>query len=304
MLGPRVPDLQSLDLFLSVVEEGSLSRAAAAHQISQPSATARIRQLERVLGVDLLDRSPSGSSPTAAGVLVANWGRALLIETVDLQDALSALSTSMVPPLRIAVTHEVAESALPIWLEAFSQTAPEISIRVNVENGSIVRELVENMSVQLGIIDAPVVPGNLHSQLLVEDELVLVVAPSHTWSSRRSITKNDLDNGPLLSREKGSGTRYVVDRQLGAGRRLGHASVELGSPGTVREAALRGLGAGFVSRRLVAGDLERGDLIDVEVAGFASGCSFHAVWVTSKPQPEPVKAFVEMATRTSFGQVP
>ena len=70
-LPPTFPDLASLDLFVSVVELGSVSRAADAHGITQPSASSRIKHLERQLDLRLLDRGPGGSVPTDAGVVVA-----------------------------------------------------------------------------------------------------------------------------------------------------------------------------------------------------------------------------------------
>ncbi|MCO4835752.1 MAG: LysR family transcriptional regulator, partial [Acidimicrobiaceae bacterium] len=65
-LGPSFPELASLDLFVSVVELGSVSRAAGAHGVAQPSASSRLKHLERQLGMTLLERSPSGSVPTDA----------------------------------------------------------------------------------------------------------------------------------------------------------------------------------------------------------------------------------------------
>ena len=64
-------DVSALRLFLAVVELGSVSKAAARHGLAQPSATAKLQKLERQLGVQLLDRGPSGSAATAAGVRLA-----------------------------------------------------------------------------------------------------------------------------------------------------------------------------------------------------------------------------------------
>src|SRR4051794_25719411 len=77
-LPSQAPELGALDLFASVIRLGSLSKAAAAHHISQPSASARIRTLERLLGLNLLERTPAGSLPTTAGVLVAQWSADVL----------------------------------------------------------------------------------------------------------------------------------------------------------------------------------------------------------------------------------
>src|SRR5487761_1749355 len=75
-LPPRVSDLTAFDLLLTVARMGSLGRAAAEHGISQPAASARMRQLEGQVGLALIDRSPRGSRLTPSGALVAGWAQA------------------------------------------------------------------------------------------------------------------------------------------------------------------------------------------------------------------------------------
>jgi len=85
------PDLGALDLFCTVADLGSLSRAAEAHGIAQPSASSRIRNLERRLGVRLLTRSPTGSVPTADGLLVAEWAATVMSAARSLQGGVDAI---------------------------------------------------------------------------------------------------------------------------------------------------------------------------------------------------------------------
>ena len=73
MLSQRVPDLDSLELLISIATTGSLGRAATARGISQPAVSARIQRMEQVVGVPLVERSARGSSLTAAGALLADW---------------------------------------------------------------------------------------------------------------------------------------------------------------------------------------------------------------------------------------
>ena len=84
------PDLASLDLFVSIIELSSVSRAAEAHGITQPSASSRLKHLERQVGMKLLDRGPGGSIPTDAGVVVAGWADAILRAAHELNAGLSA----------------------------------------------------------------------------------------------------------------------------------------------------------------------------------------------------------------------
>ena len=74
----RVDQLAGIELLLDTIRTGSISAAARAHSLSQPSATERLRQLERRLGVTLLRRGPGGTAPTPEGEAVAEWARNVL----------------------------------------------------------------------------------------------------------------------------------------------------------------------------------------------------------------------------------
>ena len=126
------PDLASLDLFVSVIELGSVSRAAEAHGITQPSASSRIKHLERQLDLRLLDRGPGGSVPTDAGVVVAGWAEGILRAAHELSAGLSAFQAEQTGRLRIAASFTIAEYLLPQWLDRFSRDQPRDSIALEV----------------------------------------------------------------------------------------------------------------------------------------------------------------------------
>src|ERR1700749_884513 len=90
-LPPGGPALAPFDRLLTVARAGSLGRAAAAHGISQPAASTRIRQLEAQLGLALIERSPRGSRLTPAGALVAGWAQAAVDAAESLDAGLTAL---------------------------------------------------------------------------------------------------------------------------------------------------------------------------------------------------------------------
>src|SRR5579875_1684995 len=98
-----VPDLVSLDLLVSVGALGSISAAAAAHGLTQPAASTRLRSLERMLGVELLERARTGSRLTPAGSVVAEWATGVL-ESVRALLAGAAALRSDVSSLEIAAS--------------------------------------------------------------------------------------------------------------------------------------------------------------------------------------------------------
>ena len=221
------PDLQSLDLFVSVIELGSVSRAATAHGITQPSASSRLKHLERQLGMRLLDRGPGGSRPTDAGVVVAGWAEGILRAAHELSAGLSAFQAEQTGRLRIAASFTIAEYLLPQWLDRFSRDHPRDSVALEVANSTAVVDRLRQGAADLGFIETPSELDGLDQLVVAHDELVAVVAPSHPWAQRRSVPVEALAATPLVMREAGSGTREAFEAAL---RTLG-----LGAPTAVLE---------------------------------------------------------------------
>ncbi|MDQ2725963.1 MAG: LysR family transcriptional regulator, partial [Actinomycetota bacterium] len=91
MIPPETPGLMALDLLVSVAELGSLGQAANRHGVSQPAVSMRMTQLERQLGITLLERSPMGTRLTPAGESVVGWCNQVLDATHTMMAAVTAL---------------------------------------------------------------------------------------------------------------------------------------------------------------------------------------------------------------------
>ncbi|MET7397160.1 LysR family transcriptional regulator [Dactylosporangium sp. NPDC005572] len=111
---------------MSVVRLGSVGRAAEAHHISQPAASARLRQLKRQLGVPLLHRTPQGSTLTEAGALVADRARAAVDAAAALAAGVATLRATADSRLVVAASQTIAEYLLPGWLVAPRRAHPSL----------------------------------------------------------------------------------------------------------------------------------------------------------------------------------
>jgi DNA-binding transcriptional LysR family regulator len=277
-LPPTFPDLAALDLFQSVIQLGSLSRAAEAHGITQPSASSRIRHLERQLGMALLERSPTGSRPTEDGSVVAGWAASVLTAAEALATGVAALNAEASGVLRIAASLTVAEYLLPQWLELFLRTRKDHSVSLEVVNSAVVIERLQAGAVEIGFIESPG-SVNLHQRTVAEDELVVVAAPGHPWASAGRVPVEALISTPLVVREAGSGTRDAFEQRL-ADLGFDHpiAALELGSTSAVRATAIRGSHPTVISRLAVSADLDAGSLVEIFVAGLTIERELRVVW--------------------------
>ncbi|MEV5239295.1 LysR family transcriptional regulator [Streptomyces cinnamoneus] len=278
-LAHRVPDLGSLELLLAVARLGSLGRAARELGITQPAASGRLRGMERLLGVALVERSPRGSRLTDAGVLVTDWARRI-VEAAEAFDAgVQALRGRRDSRLRVAASMTIAEYLLPGWLIALRTQRPGTAVSLLTGNSTAVAERLLAAEADLGFVEGLDVPPGLDGAVIGHDRLVVVTAPGHPWARRRApLTAAELAATPLILRERGSGTRQVLDAALAAHGGLSEPLLELASTTAAKAAAVSGAGPSVLSELAIGEELAARRLVEVPVADLPLQRTLRAVW--------------------------
>lgn len=294
-MATRLPDLDALELLVAVAETGSLGQAAARQGISQPSASARMRTLERRLGVRLLIRSTGGSRLTSAGLLVTDWARGVLDQAHTLVESVAVLRADRPDRFRISASLTVAEHLVPGWLVALRDLAPGLHVELDVANSANVIERLRAGGADLGFIEGRGAPRDLHSRAVSRDRLVVVVAPGHPWARRRRpLRPADLAAGPMLMREVGSGTRDTFEAALAAHGLAAEPALELGATGPLRAAAASGTAPAVLSVLAVAGDIAAGHLVEVP-SELRLERVLRAVWPRGRELPAPALCLLGVA---------
>ena len=295
-LPPAFADLTGFDLLLSVARLGSVGRAATAHHLSQPAASARLRELERRLGLTLLHRSPRGSTLTATGALVADWARAAVDAADALATGVAALRATHESRLAVAASQTVAEYLLPAWLVALRTGHPGLSVTLRAANSADVAAAVLAGEVELGFVEGPDAPAGLHAETVATDRLAVVVAPGHPWSKRRrGVTPAELAGTPLVSREAGSGTRRAFEQAL-APLNAAAPLLELSSTTAIKHAVAAGSGPAVLSSLAVTAELAAGTLVAVPTA-MPLQRQLRAVWPVSAQLIGPARDLYAIARR-------
>lgn len=256
--------LRSLEAFCAAIEEGSITGAARRMYLSQPSVSDRLVELEREARVPLLKRSRRGVLPTQEGAMLYERVRGALKELESVERTLRQLRGQRETRLYVAASSTLGEHLLPEWLRGFQREAPEAIPELFVGNTQEVVALVGRGTVAFGVIEGEEPQGQLESEPLLKDELVVVVAPDHPWA-RHHISFSDLSSEHFISRERGSGTRDIVERALsGAGASELDIRMELGSTSAIKEAIEAGLGFSILSRTTIRLELMAGTLAVAE----------------------------------------
>lgn len=238
----RTPDIAELRAFCLAVDLGGIGRAAVALRTSQPALSKRLRSLEAAAGAELLERSSSGVTPTAAGRRLYPEARRLLDQAEAIADLLGTLGAAQ-ETLRIAVSHTVAEHYLAPELVAY-QTGQEQQrpLELTAANSPAVRRMVSDGRAEIGIAGnrLPDDPEDRLEELeLLDDEIVLAVPESHPWHRREAIPREELLRTPLIVRDPGAHGRRQVDAVLASFReQLAPPRLEVGSTAAAKREAL------------------------------------------------------------------
>ncbi len=284
---PDALDLISIRLLLAVEAHGSISLAAAALHMAQPSASARLRRFEAIVGTALLDRRSKGSRLTPAGRLVAGWAGEVVSSLEAMSAAIGSLSHGRANPLLVAASLTIAEHLLPTWLAALSERLPEADVYSFVGNSAAVCARVASGEAALGFIESPDAPASLTARTFASDEVVAVAGRSHPWSESGSpVFATDLLAAPLVVREPGSGTRAAAETVLGDLSRQS-TLIEVPSSVAARAALAMGRAVAILSVLSVEDDIRAQRLVQIPVQGFPVVRALRTVW-RGNPPTDPV----------------
>jgi DNA-binding transcriptional LysR family regulator len=259
-----------LRVFRSVGEHLSFRRAAEELHLSQPAVTQQIKALEDELGTRLLDRTGGRVVLTSAGRLLKTRARELAELAALTQEELASLSGEHAGHLRAGASTSIAQYVLPKMLGDFKREHPRVKLQVRSGNTEQVVAWLTEGRVAIGLIEGPAMRKDVRGEPFMEDELILLFPAQHTWKDREELTVQDLKGAPFVLRERGSGTRRVLESALKkAGLKIDELDIvmELDSSEAIISSVESGLGIGFVTRAAVLPRLPLGKIATARIAG-------------------------------------
>ncbi|MCU7937408.1 MAG: LysR family transcriptional regulator [Candidatus Thiodiazotropha sp. (ex Dulcina madagascariensis)] len=246
-----------LQVFHTVARLLSFTKAAESLHMTQPAVTFQVRQLEEYFNTRLFDRTHNRISLTEAGERVYGYADRIFDLYTDMENSVREMTGEIRGALTIGASTTIAEYMLPSLLGDFGARYPEVTIHLRVSNSEGIVSMVENNTIDLGVVEAPVGNKNLVVEVCRRDQLVAIVPPNHDLADLESLNIEQLLKYPFICREEGSGTREVINEYLGnyCDSPL-NISMELGSPEAVKGAVEAGMGVSVVSRATIQKELK------------------------------------------------
>ncbi len=245
-------------VFRAVAEQRSFRKAAEELYLTQPAVSLQIKALEEDLGVQLFDRTGAQITLTAAGRILLGYAHQLSSLVAQTEHDMAALNGDYAGNLALGASTTIAQYVLPRLLAEFRREHPGVHPTLISGNTEQIVDALETQRIALGFIEGPARSRDVKTQPFLEDELVLIASTAHELAERSLTSCAEVAAAPLLMRERGSGTRHVIEMALerqGVKRSSLQIVMELDSTEAIKSAVEAGLGIGFVSRWAIAKDM-------------------------------------------------
>ncbi|HKF19168.1 MAG TPA: LysR family transcriptional regulator [Candidatus Dormibacteraeota bacterium] len=257
--------LVHIEGFLEVARLGSVSRAAEALYVTQPTLTARLHALERELGERLFVRGRQGMRLTDAGRAFFPYAERAVRALRDGRHAIDEIGNAAAGQLLLAAAPAVSTYVLPAVLERFVSAHPRVEVTVRTGHSEDVLQMVLRDEVQLGLGRAIRHP-DVELEAFHKEELVLVVAPDHPFARQQCVSITEVGTEQLILFDRTSSYYEITQAAfLAAGVTL-RGLMELDNIEAAKKMVERGLGVALLPRTAVRREVEARELRMVDLS--------------------------------------
>ncbi|POU03224.1 LysR family transcriptional regulator [Escherichia sp. ESNIH1] len=252
--------LRQLAVFAEVLKSGSTTQASQMLALSQSAVSAALTDLEGQLGVQLFDRVGKRLVVNEHGRLLYPRALALLEQATEIEQLFREDNGA----IRVYASSTIGNYILPEIIARYRRDFPGLPLEMSVGNSQDVINAVADFRVDIGLIEGPCHTAEIVSEPWLEDELVVFASPASPLL-QGDVTLERLASAPWILRERGSGTRELVDYLLLSLLPQFHLGMELGNSEAIKHAVRHGLGISCLSRRVIAEQLETGTLKEIAI---------------------------------------
>lgn len=284
--------LRHMRIFVTVYQCNSITKAAKALHLAQPSVSLAVGELERYYGVKLFDRIAKRLYVTEQGKKFYNYA----IHIVSLFDEMEKgiRDWDRVGAIRIGASITIGNYILPNRMEVFKQMYPDIQVSVMIKNSTDLEEEVRNNQIDFALVEGMPAPDQMMAVPFMKDKLCFICQTSHPLAAKESITLSEAAAQEFLLRESGSAGRELFEGILAVHDLSVVPIWESISTQAIVKAVSRGLGVSVLPYLLVKSEVEEGQVKEIPIEGVDLTRDFSIIYHKNKYLTPSAKAFMEL----------
>ena len=283
--------LSQLNIFLKVTQTQSITKAAEELHLTQPAVSIQLKNLQQQFDIPLTEVINQRIFITDFGKEIALAVEKILQEIYAINYKTSAFKGQLAGKLKISAV-STGKYVIPYFLSAFLKRYPEVELLLDVTNKAKVIESLEKNEVDFSLVS--VIPENLslNNLELIQNKL-FVVGNLEEKYRKKSYDNSIFERIPMIYREQGSGTRYVMEKFIKANDLPIKKKMELTSNEAVKQAVIAGLGYSIMPLIGIKNELNNHELQIIPVKGFPIKSVWNLIWLESKNLSPVASAFLE-----------
>lgn len=283
--------LRHMHIFLSVFQNGGITKASEQLHLAQPSVSLAIRELEEYYGIRLFERIGRRIYPTGSGKEFYSYAIHIVSLFEEMEKKIKNWDAT--GTLRVGTSITIGTHILPTLIKLFKVSYPSLTIEAVINNSAAIEQHILSSSIDIGLIETRPEYPDIISEPFMEDSLCAIVPPSHPLTDMKSVTLLQLSEYPFLLREKGSAGRELLDACFAMEQLSVHPLWESASTQAIVKGVSQGLGVAVLPFLLVEKDIQEKTVISIPLAPPLKR-SLHIIYHKSKYLSPNMMSFIEL----------
>jgi DNA-binding transcriptional LysR family regulator len=255
--------LETLEVFCDVARQRSFSQAAQVNGITQSAASQIVSQLERRMGVQLIDRSTRPLQLTSLGQTYYEGCRTVLQQYMDLEASIRTAHTQIAGTVQVAAIYSVGLSDMGQYVERFAAEQPNADVHIEYHHPDRVYERILDGTADLGLVSFPRKSPKLISLNWREEAMVLACAPKHPLAQQKVVAARELVGEKYVHFDKNLVIRRQVDRFLREHGAAVEVVLEFDNIENIKQAVALGAGVALLPEPTLRREMRARTLIGV-----------------------------------------
>jgi DNA-binding transcriptional LysR family regulator len=284
--------LRQIEVFVATAQKGNVTQAASAIGMTQSAASMALADFESQLGTRLFDR-------IGKRLALNEDGRALYPQAVEMLERAHEMEQlfhreGRAVNLRLGASSTIGNYLLPRLIGQFRAARPGSRIELEVGNTQQVINSILQFEIDVGFVEGPCTHADIEAIFWREDELAICSRPDHPLAQPGAATPESLRAAEWILRERGSGTREVVEQLLTSQLGEIRLAMELGGTEAIKRAVEANIGISCLPTIALSGAVERGNLVAIPTPFLRLTRSMHIVLHRQKYRTVGMESLLEL----------
>ncbi|MEK3882619.1 LysR family transcriptional regulator [Paenibacillus sp. PL2-23] len=281
-------------VFYWAAKTGSLSKAAKAVYLTQPSVSHAIKQLEDSFGLSLFHRTAKGVTLTQEGAILYSYIEQSQVLISLAEEKMAALKSLDSGELRIGGSDSLFKHYLLPYLEEFHLKYPGIKLHLNHGTTPEVMAFLKEGRIDLGVVRLPIGDPQLEVRESMTLQDCFVAGARYADLKGTVLSLEELLQHPIILFSRNSRARMAITELFQSYGRTVKPEIEVGSVDLLIEFARKGLGISYVSREFVSQELEDGSLFEIQLDVQLPPTHVGIMTMRSMPLSQAATRFIEL----------